>query len=267
MLQYLGATLPQALPGWHSGHPPGVTGTPSLLQGKSPLSAKYHLLLKNDSKTPIYICGIPSGREKCFLPTWLMFLSTLSCTLARALGITFCWSQAAGFLTPNPKRVVSSTPGIFQRQPEAQPSPQGGVTNVQLGWLSRGTGKPSCSCRVQPPPQGTTLLTPKMKWTLWRLAAVNDPIRGYLTTKTVLAWLKRRGPRKYAFADSSRCSIKPPPQPNPTTSRFHPLGNHHFSRACIQILCPWHRKTEQRQMCNVEIHYALFTCVTISFTN
>lgn len=28
-----------------------------------------------------------------------------------------------------------------------------------------------------------------------------------------------------------------------------------------------HTTKQQRQICNVEIHYALFTCVTISFTN
>lgn len=34
-------------------------------------------------------------------------------------------SQAAGFLIPNPKRMVSSTPDIFQTQFETQPSPGG----------------------------------------------------------------------------------------------------------------------------------------------
>lgn len=48
----------------------------------------------------------------------------------------FPQSQAAGFLIPNPKRVVSRTPGIFQRQFETQPSPQwGSVTLLAVGLL------------------------------------------------------------------------------------------------------------------------------------
>jgi len=41
----------------------------------------------------------------------------------------FLLSQAAGFHIPNPKQAVSSSPGIFQRQFETQPSPRWGCNS------------------------------------------------------------------------------------------------------------------------------------------
>lgn len=62
--------------------------------------------------------------EEFFVDTSHVSQHALLC-LGQSPQCNFLLSQAAGFLIPNPKWVVSSTPGIFQRQLETQPSPQG----------------------------------------------------------------------------------------------------------------------------------------------
>lgn len=108
--------------------------------------------------------------EELFVDMSLVSEHALQC-LGQSPLYNFLLSQAAGFIIPNPKRVVSSTPGIFQRQSETQPSPRWGVEPFSQQ-VCRSTGSlPSqmswsaaadCSCH----PWGQPLSAPRIKRTL-----------------------------------------------------------------------------------------------------
>lgn len=213
--------------------------------------------------------------EELFADMSLISEHALQC-LGQSPLYNFLLSQAAGFIIPNPKRVVSSTPGIFQRQSETQPSPRWGVEPFsrqvcsstgslpgQMSWSAAA----DCSCH----PWGQPPSAPRIKWTLWFLTSSKWFPWCYLTTKTTMAWLKDWKAEAHVnmhWQILVDAGSGPLPSPRPPTSHFHLLlESHPFSRSCVYMSVYDTIKTEPRQMCNVEIHYALFTCVTISFTN
>lgn len=188
----------------------------------------------------MYISGFPSGWETSFsVDMSLISEHALQC-LSQSPQYNFLLSQAAGFIIPNPKWVVSSTPGIFQRQPETQPSPWWGCNpspNRSAVGLVLSQVRQLQSAAATPgdnPP-----LPPDSNEVCDFSAAVNDPPGGYLTTKTTLAWLKDWRAEAHVnmhWQILVDAGWRPLPSHKCSSSHFHLLlESHHFPSSCVYM--------------------------------
>lgn len=153
----------------------------------------------------------------------------LSSALARALSRTFCWVRLLVLLSQIPNGWFQVFQEFFKdglKPSQAHgggcnPSPDRSAVGLVLSQVRR-AGLQLHSAAATPgdnPP-----LSPDSSELCDFLAAVNDPPGGYLTTKTMLAWLKDL--RAEAHVDMhwqilEGADWEPLPSPKPPTSPFH----------------------------------------------
>lgn len=133
MLQHFTASSPRALRGQGSRRTPSTIVTPPCCTKRLLFSWNRRLLWKSDSRKHTSAASRQGGRATSADASHVSQHALLC--LGQSRRHNFLLSQAAGFLIPNPKWVVSSTPDIFQTQFESQPSP-GGCSSS--GWVTVG---------------------------------------------------------------------------------------------------------------------------------
>lgn len=173
------------------------------------------------------------------MSTWLMFLSTLSCALARALGITFRRVRLLVFLSQIPNVWFQVLQAFFKDslKPSQAHGCGGGVCACnsspdqsavglvvsQDGQAGRQLQSPAAISGDNsplPPSQVNFVIFSSSKRSHWGLF-------DHQNYAGLAEGLKCRGPRKYALTDSRGCRIRPPPQPQTPP----PVG---FTR-CLEV--------------------------------